>query len=113
MGILIDQRVREDQGVEVPFFGHPAWTHRVLARLARKTGAPVVPTFALRDKPGHYRLRYDEPVVVDDLPDGELEDRAADYPLHDDPRGRHPREPRPVAVVSRPVEAAAVRARRH
>jgi KDO2-lipid IV(A) lauroyltransferase len=73
VGILIDQRVREDQGVEVPFFGSPAWTPGILARMAGKTGAPVVPTFALRDKPGHYRLRYEEPVVVDDLSEAQLE----------------------------------------
>lgn len=74
VGILIDQRVREDQGVEVPFFGQPAWTPGILARLGRKTGAPVVPTFAFRDVPGRYRLRYDAPVVVDDLPETDLED---------------------------------------
>ena len=73
VGILIDQRIRENQGVKVPFFGHPAWTPGILARLAGKTLAPVVPTFALRDRPGHYRLRYLEPVLVDDLPNSELE----------------------------------------
>jgi KDO2-lipid IV(A) lauroyltransferase len=74
VGILIDQRVREDQGVAVPFFGHPAWTHPILARMGRKTAAPVVPIFALRDLPGHYDLRYEEPVVVDDLPESERGD---------------------------------------
>jgi KDO2-lipid IV(A) lauroyltransferase len=74
VGILIDQRVRENQGVEVPFFGHPAWTAAILARMARKTGAPVVPTFALCERPGHYRLYYDKPVLVDDLQGAELED---------------------------------------
>jgi KDO2-lipid IV(A) lauroyltransferase len=74
VGILIDQRVREDQGVEVPFFAHPAWTPGILARIARKTGAPVVPTFALRDRPGHYTLRYEEPVVIDDIPEAELDE---------------------------------------
>jgi KDO2-lipid IV(A) lauroyltransferase len=74
VGILIDQRVPEKQGIEVPFFGHPAWTAGILARMARKTGAPVVPTVALCDTPGHYLLRYDEPVVVDELPESELED---------------------------------------
>ena len=73
VGILIDQRIREDKGVEVPFFGHPAWTPDILARLASKTRAPVVPTFALLDKPGHYRLRYDEPVFVDNISDSDLE----------------------------------------
>ena len=74
VGILIDQRVREDQGVVVPFFDQPAWTADVLARLVRKTRAPVVPTFGLCDKPGHYRLRYDQPVVVDDLSEADRED---------------------------------------
>lgn len=74
VGILIDQRVRPERGVEVPFFGHPAWTHPILARMARKTRAPVVPIFALREEPGRYSLRYEEPVVIDDLPESELED---------------------------------------
>ena len=76
VGILIDQRVREEQGIEVPFFGHPAWTHPILARIARKTRAPVVPTFALRTAPGRYTLRYDEPVVLDDLGEEDLDDVA-------------------------------------
>jgi KDO2-lipid IV(A) lauroyltransferase len=74
VGILIDQRVREDQGIEVPFFGHPAWTHPILARVARKTGAPVVPTFALRDAPGRYTLRYEAPLLAENLTESERDD---------------------------------------
>jgi KDO2-lipid IV(A) lauroyltransferase len=74
VGILIDQRVREDQGIQVPFFGHPAWTHPILARVARKTGAPVVPTFAFREQPGRYSLSYEAPVLVGELPEAERED---------------------------------------
>ena len=74
VGILIDQRVREDQGVEVPFFGHSAWTHPILARMASKTGAPVVPIFALREAPGRYSLRYEEPLLVEDLTEAERGD---------------------------------------
>jgi len=74
VGILIDQRVREDQGIEVPFFGQPAWTHPILARVARKTGAPVVPTFALRGAPGRYNLRYEAPLMAEDLTEAERED---------------------------------------
>jgi KDO2-lipid IV(A) lauroyltransferase len=73
VGILIDQRVREDEGVEVPFFGHPAWTHSILARMTRKTGAPVIPVFALRAKPGHYAMRYEEPLLIEDLSEAERE----------------------------------------
>ena len=34
----------------------------------------MVPTFALRERPGFYSLRYDEPVVVDQLSEAERED---------------------------------------
>jgi KDO2-lipid IV(A) lauroyltransferase len=74
VGILIDQRVPEGQGIEVPFFGHPARTHPILARLCRKTGAPVVPLFVFCDAPGRYSLHIDEPVVVDVVDDVEKED---------------------------------------
>jgi len=74
IGILIDQRAPESQGIEVPFFGHPAWTHPILARLFRKTGAPVVPTFAFCEVPGRYSLRFDEPVMVDAIDEAERED---------------------------------------
>ena len=74
VGILIDQKVREDQGVRVPFFGHPALTHNILAKMVRKTRAPVVPLFAFSEKPGLYKLRWDEPLLIDDLPESEQED---------------------------------------
>jgi KDO2-lipid IV(A) lauroyltransferase len=74
VGFLIDQRVDRSVGVEVPFFGQPTCTHPIVARVARKTGAPIVPACALWDGPGRYTVRCFEPVVVDDLPDAELED---------------------------------------
>jgi KDO2-lipid IV(A) lauroyltransferase len=74
VGILIDQRVPPDVGVEVPFFGHPTWTHPVLARFARRTRAPVVPAFALWAGPGRYVLRYGRVIDVEALPPAERED---------------------------------------
>jgi KDO2-lipid IV(A) lauroyltransferase len=47
----------------------------VLARAARKTGAPVVPTFAIRQAPGRYALRYETPVLVNELTGAEREDQ--------------------------------------
>ena len=47
IGILIDQRVQAREGIEVPFFGHPALTSPVLARLSLRTGAAVVPVTCL------------------------------------------------------------------
>lgn len=76
VGFLIDQRVDPSVGVRVPFFGQPTWTHPILARIARKTGAPVVPACALWDGPGKYTVHCYAPVFVDDLPAAELEDVA-------------------------------------
>jgi KDO2-lipid IV(A) lauroyltransferase len=75
VGILIDQRVPEDVGVLVPFFGHAVWAHPILARMVRRTGAPVVPIFTIREAPGQYSVRYETPVFADDLTDEELEDQ--------------------------------------
>ncbi len=71
VGILIDQRTLQEEGVLVPFFGHPAWTHPVLGKLALRTGAPVVPVWGLWRGPGRYTVRFDPPTVADELPAGE------------------------------------------
>ena len=71
VGILIDQRTLKEEGVQVPFFGHPAWTHPALARLSVRTGRPVVPIWGLWEAPGRYTVRFGEPVVPSELPEAE------------------------------------------
>lgn len=56
VGILIDQRVRPEEGLEVPFFGQLAITTPLLAKLVLKTGAPVVPLFGHLEPGGRYRI---------------------------------------------------------
>ena len=56
VGILIDQRVQEKEGIAVPFFGRPALTSPVLARLSLRTGAAVVPIAAYPEPGGRYRV---------------------------------------------------------
>lgn len=56
VGILIDQRVQEREGIAVPFFGRPALTTPVLARLSLRTGAAVVPIAAYPEPGGRYRV---------------------------------------------------------
>jgi Kdo2-lipid IVA lauroyltransferase/acyltransferase len=73
VGILIDQRPR-DVDFEVPFFGHPAKTHPVLARFVRKTGAVVVPVFGYWDDPARYTVVIHEAIDPALLSDEELED---------------------------------------
>ena len=56
VGILIDQRVQPKEGIAVPFFGRPAQTSPILARLSLRTGAAVVPVAAYPEPHGRYRL---------------------------------------------------------
>ena len=62
VGMLIDQHVLERDAVYVDFFDRPAATTSALAVLAARTGAPVIPLFALPLEDGRYRLVY-EPAV--------------------------------------------------
>jgi KDO2-lipid IV(A) lauroyltransferase len=56
LGLLIDQRVRAAEAIEVPFFGQPALTSPIVARLAQRTGAAVVPVFGEELPGGRYRV---------------------------------------------------------
>jgi len=66
VGILPDQRVQEREGILVPFFGHPALTTPILARLSRRDGCPVVPVFAYPEPGGRYRLVIRPPIMPDE-----------------------------------------------
>jgi KDO2-lipid IV(A) lauroyltransferase len=63
VGILIDQRVQPREGIAVPFFGHPALTSPVLARLSLRTGAAVVPIAAYPLPGGRYRMVVRPPIL--------------------------------------------------
>ena len=61
VAMLIDQHLHSD-AVSVEFFNRPAATTSALAALALRTGAPVIPVFAVPLPRGRYRLIYDCPV---------------------------------------------------
>lgn len=61
VALLIDQHLHTD-AVYVNFFQRPAATTTALAALALRTGAPVLPVFALPLPGGRYRLVYEHPV---------------------------------------------------
>jgi len=64
--------LREGRGVEVPFFGRPAWSNPFPALIARVTGIPLYAAAVVRTKGAHFVVRI-EPVEV---PRGD--DRDAD-----------------------------------
>ena len=66
IGILPDQDVDSLKGIFVPFFGRPAYTAIAPVKIALSTGAPILPTFLIREKGNRYRLVVGEvirPVV--------------------------------------------------
>jgi Kdo2-lipid IVA lauroyltransferase/acyltransferase len=71
VAILIDQHIQAPDAVTVNFFDRPAATTLALGVLALRTGAPVIPVFALPVGPGRYRLVYEHPVdpPADDSPE--------------------------------------------
>jgi Kdo2-lipid IVA lauroyltransferase/acyltransferase len=71
VAILIDQHLHESDAVYVGFFQRPAATTSALAAIALRTGAPVIPVFALPLPRGRYRLIYERPVEppLADAPD--------------------------------------------
>src|SRR5579864_4527398 len=62
VAILIDQHIMSRDAIYVDFFERPAATTSAVAALALRTGAPVVPVFALPLPGGRYRLIYEHPV---------------------------------------------------
>ena len=62
VALLIDQHLHTPDAVYVDFFSRPAATTSALAALALRTGAPVIPVFALPLPKGRYRYVYEHPV---------------------------------------------------
>jgi Kdo2-lipid IVA lauroyltransferase/acyltransferase len=71
VGILLDQNAARPEGVFVPFFGRLASTSRSVALLALRTGAPVVPIFARRERDGRHRIIVRAPLDVPETGDRE------------------------------------------
>jgi Kdo2-lipid IVA lauroyltransferase/acyltransferase len=62
VAMLIDQHMHSPDAIWVQFFQRPAATTSTLAALALRTGAPVIPVFAMPLPDGRLRLIYEHPV---------------------------------------------------
>ena len=72
LGILVDLNTLDREAIFVDFFGVPASTTFMLAKLALRTGADVLPVFAPWDKQHRrFLLKIDAPLVVDRTGDEE------------------------------------------
>lgn len=65
VGILVDQNVGLDEGLFVNFFGRKACVSPTFAKLAARTGATVIPGYAIWSPDERkFVLRFDEPVGI-------------------------------------------------
>ena len=65
VGILVDQNAGLEEGVFVDFFGHKACVSPSFAKLAARTGAAVIPGFAIwKEVEGRYVLKFYPPVEI-------------------------------------------------
>jgi Kdo2-lipid IVA lauroyltransferase/acyltransferase len=65
VGILIDQNTSLQEGVFAGFFGTPACANTAFAKIAARTGAVVIPGFALwSEKEQRYVLRFYPPLEI-------------------------------------------------
>jgi KDO2-lipid IV(A) lauroyltransferase len=62
VAVLIDQHTHEPDAVRVEFFNRPAATTSSMAALALRTGAAVIPVFAVPTGSGRYRMIYEHAV---------------------------------------------------
>lgn len=74
-GILPDQVVKPPHGILVDFFGRPAWTTFMPAKLAIKTGSAILPFFIHRENGRNIMTIYPE---LELLPAGSEEERVLD-----------------------------------
>jgi Kdo2-lipid IVA lauroyltransferase/acyltransferase len=76
VGILADQNAALEDSVFVDFLGIPAATTTGIARMARHSGAPVVPVYSFWDPAlGKYRLRYEPALTLTRTDDEERDIR--------------------------------------
>jgi KDO2-lipid IV(A) lauroyltransferase len=77
VGILADHNTALEEGVFVDFFGIPACSTSGLARIALRTGVPVVPVYALWDETaGKYCLHIDPQMELIRTGDVDVDVRA-------------------------------------
>ena len=74
LGILVD--VKENKGIEVPFFGHAAMTGTVAATLAIRYGAALHGIWTERLGPGRSRITVEPALEVPRTGDEEADTRA-------------------------------------
>jgi len=68
--IMVDQNAGK-KGIMIDFMGYPASTYNGTAKIAIKTGTPIVPGVALRKANGRNYLKFEPMIAADQFEDSE------------------------------------------
>mgnify|MGYP001564345369 CR=1 FL=1 len=81
VGFVLDQYAGPPVGIRVPFFGVPVGTHTVVAMMAKRSGAVVLPVVNYRDVDGNYHVEIQAPLewIPDSDPEKEIALNTAHY----------------------------------
>lgn len=81
VGIVLDQYAGPPVGVRVPFFGIPVGTPLLVATLAKRTGAAILPVENFRKPDGRWSVTVHPPLQWKSFPNAhyELASNTADY----------------------------------
>ena len=88
VGILADQNVAQGKGVFVDFFGRKACVDSGLARLAARTGAAVIPGFAVwSSAERRFILKFYPPLTIsgDEVADTQAVQSALEHAIREYP----------------------------
>lgn len=77
VAVLIDQHSRASDAVSVPFFGRPALTTPIIARLAMKYQIPVVPIFSYRTNDDRYDFQVQPMFFLKGEPEASVTENTA------------------------------------
>ena len=76
VGLMVDQHIQDRSAVQVNYLGRPASTTSTIASLALRSGAPIIPVFAMPLPGGRYRMVYEKPI---EAPSEEDDNRVRTY----------------------------------
>lgn len=80
LAMLVDQKMNE--GIAVPFFGHPAMTAPAFAQFAMRFNLPIIPAHVVRTGGVHFRAIAHSPLSIPKSGDEEADVRAILLAMH-------------------------------
>lgn len=75
LAILADRDFSEGGGISIDFFGKPAVLPKGPAAFAIKTGAPIVPSFMVRNRDNTFKLIFEKPICYNNHTNDKESDR--------------------------------------